>query len=75
MEFDVTDALTVTAGLRWSNEEKETSFNQYFSLLDPIPIPWHCGLLGIGEFWSYENGRYSNIGPGPLRVVRFRSRG
>ena len=64
MEFDITDALTVTAGLRWSNEEKETSFNQYFSLFE-TPNSNTVALqdsLGIGKFWSYENGRYSNIG-------------
>ena len=65
VEFDVTDALTVTAGLRWSNEEKETSFNQYFSLFE-TPNSNTVALrdsLGIGRYWSYDNGRHvGNVG-------------
>jgi len=64
VEYDLTDALTITAGLRWSNEEKETSFNQYFSLFES-PTSNVVALqdsLGIGTYWSYDNGRYSNIG-------------
>ena len=64
VEYDLSDALTLTAGLRWSEEEKETSFNQHFSLFEN-PNSSTVTLrdsLGIGTYWSYDNGRYSNIG-------------
>ena len=64
IEYDISDAMTVTAGLRWSREEKETSFNQYFSLFESTTsnVVALQDSLGIGTNWSYDNGRYSNIG-------------
>lgn len=64
IEYDLSSNLTLTAGLRWSEEEKETSFNQHFSLFES-PNSSTVTLrdsLGIGTYWSYDNGRYSNIG-------------
>jgi iron complex outermembrane receptor protein len=64
IEYDLADNLRLTAGLRWSREEKETSFNQYFSLFEN-PNSSTVSLrdsLGIGTYWSFDDGRYSNIG-------------
>ncbi len=64
VEYDLADDLVLTAGVRWSEEEKETSFNQHFSLFES-PNSSTVTLrdsLGIGTYWSYDDGRYSNIG-------------
>lgn len=63
-EWDFADDFTLTTGLRWSKEKKETSFIQHFSLFES-PNSSTVALkdsLGIGPYWSYSNGRYSNVG-------------
>lgn len=65
MEFDLSDAVTVTAGLRWSKEEKTTQFDQYYSAFASstsnrvVEQDW----FGLGSpVWSFGNGQYSNRG-------------
>ncbi len=64
-EFDLTEVLTLTAGLRWSKEEKESQFDQYYSLFaatDSNDVAAQ-DLFGLGApVWSYGNGQYSNLG-------------
>ena len=61
VEFDLAEALTLTMGLRWSKEEKETEFIQYFSLFESTDSNDVLirDLFGA-EYWSYGNGQYSN---------------
>lgn len=65
VEVDLADDLTLTAGLRWSKEEKETEFNQYLSdFVSPTSNDVAVrDSLGLGApYWSFANGRYSNAG-------------
>ena len=63
-EYDLAEDLVLTTGLRWSKEEKETEFIQYFSDFDsPVSSTVVTeDFLGIGPYWRYSNGSYSNIG-------------
>ena len=63
-EYDFFDSLTLTFGLRWTREEKETDFVQYFSLFESSNsnVVATRDSLGIGAYWTYANGRYSNAG-------------
>ncbi len=65
VEYDLADDLTLTAGLRWSREEKEAEFNQYLSdFVSPTSNDVAVrDSLGLGSpYWSFANGRYSNAG-------------
>ncbi|NIB40958.1 TonB-dependent receptor [Pseudomaricurvus alkylphenolicus] len=64
LEYSLSDSLTLTAGLRWSKEEKETEFIQYFSLFESTTSNEIAtrDSLGIGPYWRYSDGTYSNLG-------------
>lgn len=65
VEFDLSDSLTLTAGLRWSKEEKSTQFDQYYSLFESTTSNDVAvrDLFELGDpVWSYGGGRYSNQG-------------
>ncbi|MGV0033812.1 MAG: TonB-dependent receptor [Candidatus Azotimanducaceae bacterium WSBS_2022_MAG_OTU7] len=65
VEFDLSDTLTLTAGLRWSKEEKSTQFDQYYSLFqsttsNDVAVQ---DLFELGDpVWTYGGGQYSNRG-------------
>ena len=65
VEFDLSEALTLTAGLRWSKEEKSTQFDQYYSLFESTTSNDVAirDLFGLGDpVWSYGGGQFSNQG-------------
>ena len=65
VEFDLSESLTLTAGLRWSKEEKSTQFDQYYSLFESTTSNNVAvrDLFELGDpVWTYGGGRYSNQG-------------
>ncbi len=68
IEFDLTETLRTTAGLRWSREEKEMDFRQFFSLFeapDSFEIDVEDGLGLGGPIWTYSPDEVSNLPGGP----------
>lgn len=65
VEFDLSETLTLTAGLRWSKEEKSTEFDQYYSTFESTTSNDVAvrDVFGLGDpVWSYRDGRFSNQG-------------
>ena len=65
VEFDLSESLTLTAGLRWSKEEKSTQFDQYYSLFESTTSNDVAvrDLFELGDpVWTYGGGQYSNQG-------------
>lgn len=65
VEYNLTDSLSMTAGLRWSKEEKSTQFDQYYSLFESTTSNNVAvrDLFELGDpVWSYGNGQFSNQG-------------
>ncbi|HEY5645919.1 MAG TPA: TonB-dependent receptor, partial [Pseudomonadales bacterium] len=68
VEFDLTDKLRTIAGLRWSREEKEMDFQQYFSLFESTNSFDVAELDGLGlggAIWTYSPDEVSNVPGGP----------
>ncbi len=67
-EYDLTDRTRVTAGVRWSREEKEMDFRQFFSLFtatDSFNVAVPDGLGLGGEIWTFSPDVVSNAPGGP----------
>lgn len=65
VEYSLADDLTLTAGLRWSKEEKSTRFDQYYSLFESTTSNEVAvrDVFELGDpVWSYGNGQFSNQG-------------
>jgi iron complex outermembrane receptor protein len=65
VEFDLTETLTLTTGLRWSREEKSTQFDQYYSLFESTTSNDVAvrDLFELGDpVWTYGGDQYSNQG-------------
>lgn len=68
LEFDLTDKLRATAGLRWTREEKEMDFQQFFSLFtstNSFNVDVEDGLGLGGAIWTYSPDEVSNLPGGP----------
>ncbi len=59
-EFDITETLSFTAGIRWSNEKKDTDLTTYFSLFDS---PTNSNVVSNDAFGLGTNFDYFHYGP------------
>jgi iron complex outermembrane receptor protein len=68
LEFDLSETLTLTTGLRWSNEQKEVDYRQYFSIFDS-PSSTNAvdndGLGLGGAIWTFNTNEVGNAPGGP----------
>jgi iron complex outermembrane recepter protein len=67
-DFDVTETLKITAGVRWSREEKEMDFKQFFSLFESpgsFNVAVEDGLGLGGAIWTFSPDEVSNEPGGP----------
>ena len=67
-DYDLTGALKLTAGLRWSKEKKEMDFRQFFSLFEStnsFTVAVQDGLGLGGEIWTFSADKISNEPGGP----------
>jgi iron complex outermembrane receptor protein len=68
VELDLTEKTRAIAGLRWSREEKEMDFRQFFSLFespDSFEVEVEDGLGLGGPIWTYSPEEVSNLPGGP----------
>jgi len=59
-EFDITDNLSFTAGIRWSNEKKDTDLTTYFSLFESADS---SNVVSNDAFGLVTNIDYFHYGP------------
>ena len=67
-DFDVSETIKLTAGVRWTREEKEMDFRQFFSLFeaaDSFNISVEDGLGLGGAIWTFSPDEVSNEPGGP----------
>jgi iron complex outermembrane receptor protein len=60
-EFAITEKLSFTAGIRWSNEKKDTELTTYFSLFDS---PGSSNVVSNDAFGLGTDIDYFHYGPG-----------
>lgn len=63
VEFDLSEEFTVHAGMRWSNEDKNTDFKQYASLFEATDSSTVATLDGLGlggPLFTFSPGLVSN---------------
>lgn len=68
LEYDFTENLTLIAGLRWSREEKEIEFHQYFAdFVTPQGLEYTTlDALGLGgPIWTFTPDSVTNEPGGP----------
>jgi iron complex outermembrane receptor protein len=68
LEYDITERVRVTAGLRWSKEKKDIDFRQFFSLFtapDSFDVAVEDGLGLGGAIWTFSPDQVSNNPGGP----------
>lgn len=68
LEYDLTESVRVTAGVRWSREEKDIDFRQYFSLFtapDSFNVEVEDGLGLGGAIWTFNPNEVTNAPGGP----------
>jgi iron complex outermembrane receptor protein len=58
-EFDITETLSFTAGIRWSNEQKDADLTTYFSLFDS---PTNSNVVSNDAFGLGTNIDYFHYG-------------
>ena len=64
LEFDLSETVTLTTGLRWSNEKKEAEFRQFFSLFES-PTSANVvvnDVFGEGPVWEFGPNGINNNG-------------
>ncbi len=68
VEYDISESVRITAGVRWSREEKEMDFRQFFSLFsapDTFNVVVEDGLGLGGAIWTFNPNTVSNAPGGP----------
>lgn len=70
-EIDITDTLSFTAGLRWSNEQKDANLTTYFSLFDSAASSNVVSndAFGLGTDIDYFHYGPAGAGGGGLGAV------
>jgi iron complex outermembrane receptor protein len=64
LEFDLSDTVTLTTGLRWSNEQKEVDFKQYAAIFES-PDSANVAVedaFGVGPLWAFGPDGVNNDG-------------